>query len=70
MRYIKSASKVVVFICCNKNEWSSEANIKTQAGKDWYYKQIKMINTDCPITKMRLAELANYKFTTENQSED
>ena len=54
----------------NQHGWKEDSNIKTQAGKDWYYKQIKMIKTDCPITKMRLAELANYKFTTENKSED
>lgn len=69
-QYLKRQEESSVLIACNKNEWSSEANIKTQAGKDWYYKQIKMIKTDCPITKMRLAELANYKFTTDNQSED
>lgn len=46
-----------------EHEWKADSNIKTQAGKDWYYSQIKLLGINCPQTKMMIAELANYKFT-------
>jgi len=36
--------------------------IKTQAGKEWYYKQVKNLHDDVRV-KILLAELANYKFS-------
>lgn len=46
-----------------EHAWDENAAIKTQAGKEWYYKQIKEI-VDYSDVKMKilLAELANYKF--------
>lgn len=52
----------------DKHGWNEDSNIKTQAGKDWYYAQIKLIKSTCPIMKMRLAELANYKFELSSGS--
>lgn len=49
--------------------WVEDSYIKTQAGKEWYYRQLEEI---CMIgekkTKMLIAELANYKFMKKNDS--
>ena len=44
--------------------WNPDAQIKTQAGKEWYYGVIKSIakDTSVPI-RMMMVELANFKFT-------
>ena len=43
--------------------WDENAYIKTQAGKEWYYKQVKMADSIGSVKyKMLVAELANYKF--------
>ncbi len=43
--------------------WAEESIIKTQAGKDWYYEQIKQADLVGEVKyKMLVAELANYKF--------
>ena len=51
----------------NRNDdhgWNPDAQIKTQAGKEWYYGVIKSIakDTSVPI-RMMMVELANFKFT-------
>jgi len=53
----------------NKVEWSSDAYIKTEAGKAWYYTSVAMdnITTDNIATRMKYAELANYKFKVEEK---
>ena len=67
-QYLKRKEESALLKKCEKHEWSSDTYIKTQEGKDWYYDQIKLIRTDCPIMKMRLAELANYKFELSSGS--
>ena len=48
--------------------WKEDAYILTQAGKNWYYKQIAMIDAgDSTKAKMLIAELANYKFKRNSQ---
>lgn len=42
--------------------WKADSFIKTQAGKDWYYKIC--VGIDKVEVRMALAELANYKFAT------
>jgi len=42
--------------------WKADSFIKTQAGKDWYYKICNGV--DKMEVRMALAELANYKFAT------
>jgi len=42
--------------------WKPDSYIKTQAGKDWYYKICSGV--DKMEIRMALAELANYKFAT------
>lgn len=42
--------------------WKEGGFISTQAGKDWYYSQTKLLNINCPSTRMIVAELANFKF--------
>ena len=51
----------------NKVEWSANAHIKTEAGKEWYYANVVMDNiaTDNIAARMKYAELANYKFNKE-----
>jgi len=56
--YIKRVEEGVVESC--EHAWKEDTYIKTQAGKEWYYSQIKDINE--VKTKMLIAELANYKF--------
>lgn len=41
--------------------WVEGSGIKTQAGKEWYYRQMGMIGNDAYV-RMLVAELANYKF--------
>lgn len=44
--------------------WKEDAYIQTQAGKEWYYEQIKLIDVVGSVkTQMLVAELANYKFS-------
>ncbi len=48
----------------NDHAWHENTYIKTQKGKEWYYdevKELKLKHKDVKV-KMRLAELANYKF--------
>ena len=48
--------------------WTEDSYIKTQAGKEWYYKQIEAIGEmGAQKTKMLIAELANYKFIKEEE---
>lgn len=49
-----------------EHAWEESSFIKTQSGKEWYYKQIEAIGVIGEIkTKMLIAELANYKFAKE-----
>ncbi len=44
--------------------WNPDAQIKTQAGKEWYYDQLGIIGKDTTVhIKMLLSEHANLKFT-------
>lgn len=48
------------------HEWKADSNINTQAGKDWYYSQIKLLGNDATYpVKIMMVELANLKFTKE-----
>ena len=44
--------------------WKADSYIKTQAGKEWYYEQVAMLDNDKDNMRVRilLQELANYKF--------
>jgi len=67
-KIIKTAEEIdVTEDTSNKVEWSSDAYIKTEAGKAWYYASITMDNiaTDNIAARMKYAELANYKFKVE-----
>lgn len=47
----------------NDHAWEANSYIKTQAGKEWYYEQLKDISDiGSTRTQMLIAELANYKF--------
>lgn len=51
--------------------WQEDTFIRTQAGKEWYYEQVKEIGVIGDIkTRMLVAELANYKFKAGNEAED
>ena len=53
-----------------EHAWTEDSYIKTQAGKEWYYKQINDISTiGDKKTKMLIAELANYKFLKRESNE-
>ena len=45
-----------------QHAWKEGGNIKTQAGKDWYYSVVGGENLSVLI-RMHLVELANYKFS-------
>ena len=48
--------------------WVEDSYIKTQAGKEWYYRQLEEIGIiGEKKTKMLIAELANYKFIKEEK---
>ena len=51
----------------NRNDehgWNPDAQIKTQAGKEWYYAQLGIIGKDTTVPiRMMMVELANFKFT-------
>lgn len=48
------------------HEWKADSNINTQAGKDWYYSQIKLLGNDATYpVKIMMVELANLKFIKE-----
>ncbi len=50
-----------------EHAWSEDTFINTQAGKEWYYEQLKtaaLIGGDVKY-KMLVAELANYKFVLD-----
>ena len=51
----------------DRHGWEEDSYIKTQAGKDWYYEQIRIANeVGGDMTyKQLVAELANYKFEGE-----
>lgn len=46
----------------NQHAWNPDSYIKTQRGKEWYYDMVRDIS-DTKMMQMKLAELANYKFT-------
>ena len=62
--YLKKLSEAVVED--SQHAWQEDTYIKTQAGKEWYYTQVSSLDsqTDILRVKMLLAELANYKFST------
>lgn len=62
--YLKKLSEAVEED--NQYAWQEDTYIKTQAGKEWYYTQVSSLDsqTDILRVKMLLAELANYKFST------
>ena len=48
--------------------WKEDGIIKTQAGKDWYYTQVKIADTvGAGKYKELIAELANYKFVADGK---
>lgn len=53
----------------NRVEWNANAHIKTEAGKDWYYTSITLdnVHADNIATRMKYAELANYKFKDKEE---
>lgn len=57
--YMKKAAEVVVEI---DRGWTVDSVIKTQAGKNWYYEQLKLIGDTGPIVRLLISELANFKF--------
>ena len=62
--YLKKLSEAVEED--NQHAWQEDTYIKTQAGKEWYYTKVASLGLkpeDVPM-RMLLAELANYKFTT------
>lgn len=62
--YLKKLSEAVEED--NQYAWQEDTYIKTQAGKEWYYTQVSSLDSQIDIlrVKMLLAELANYKFST------
>lgn len=62
--YLKKLSEAVEED--NQYAWQEDTYIKTQAGKEWYYEKASLVDsqTDKVQLKMLLAELANYKFST------
>ena len=60
--YLRKLAEAVVED--NQYAWQEDTYIKTQAGKEWYYAQIALLDYQTvPIqVKMYVAELANYKF--------
>jgi len=67
-KIIKTTEEIdVIEDTSNKVEWSSDAYIRTEAGKAWYYTSIALdsVHTDNIATRMKYAELANYKFNKE-----
>lgn len=43
-------------------EFTVDGQIKTEAGKDWYYSTVNTLNITDPLVRMLLVELANLKF--------
>ena len=55
----------------NSHGWSEDSQIKTQAGKEWYYEQIAIASKMGDVKyKMLIAELANYKHETFDEACD
>lgn len=50
--------------------WKEDSYITTQAGKEWYYKQLRTVGEVNWQVKMLLAELANFKFTAQVNMEE
>lgn len=48
-----------------EHAWTADSVIKTQAGKDWYYRKVEGV-TDI-IIRQDYAELANYKFVLSKE---
>ena len=55
----------------NDHAWGDDTFIKTQAGKEWYYEQVRIAETIGDVKyKMLVAELANYKFQSSKEKAD
>ena len=57
--YMKKLKENVVEV---DRGWQVDTNIKSQAGKEWYYEQMKHIGEVAPYVRVLIAELANLKF--------
>ena len=60
--YLKRQKEVVAEV--EDKGWVEGSNIKSQAGKEWYYRQVGFISNE-PYVRMLIAELANHKFPLE-----
>ena len=59
--YMKKESEVVIEV---DKGWTTDSVIRTQAGKNWYYEQLRIIGDTTPIVRLLISELANFKFAT------
>ena len=61
--YLKKLAEAVVED--TQHAWQEDTYIKTQAGKEWYYSEVKRLGIKPEDIQFRMvvAELANYKFT-------
>ena len=61
--YLKKLAEAVVED--TQHAWQEDTYIKTQAGKEWYYSEVKRLGVKPEDIQFRMvvAELANYKFT-------
>jgi hypothetical protein len=60
--YLKRQKEVVAEVV--DRGWVEGSSIKSQAGKEWYYRQVALISNE-PYVRMLIAELANHKFPLE-----
>lgn len=63
--YYKKKEEDVVEV--TDHAWKENGSIKTQAGKDWYYRFVASKNLDVE-SRMAIAELANFKFPNKEDS--
>lgn len=62
-QYLKRIEEELTVVKNENYNWNPNSQIKTQAGKDWYYETVKRIDEDRTIMLMSMTELANLKFT-------
>lgn len=62
--FIKKTEEAVVED--TQHAWQEDTYIKAQAGKEWYYEQVRLLElVGLNKAKQLIAELANYKFPIE-----
>jgi len=68
-QYLKrlEEEKVLQIVETVNHEWSEDAVITTQRGKDWYKSFVSTYSISDVHVRMALSELANYKFQQESQ---